>query len=601
MRSQTRYKIRFFLFFFALVLFGSSLQSLAVVKDDHSQRDDPQPSQSSATEAPHAAASYWRTFLWEAIPGEWLRDPKQSALLEFYQQNEWQPFFISPRFELSQGARTLLQRLEKLDNDGIDLKPYQIEVIHKSLARLEHTRLALQAVDPKFQDSSANLNETWPSDNPQAAQAASLPPSHAEGSSQQARALNDPTRGSDKEQKYREAFRAASELDIKLTRDLVQLSRELNPFSGEAQIKALTGQVPMAQFLKELEPSSLHYESLRRAFIKYRHLAAQGGQVLFQEKGPVHPQTTGNQIRNLQKRLQQEDFYTGKITGIYDAPTQQAVQQFQRYHMLEPDGTIGQKTKDWLNVPFAQKANMIAQSMRSLRQSNTRIYDRYVRINIPQFMLEYYKEGKVQEIQRVIVGKATGKRIKLQGKTIGENHTPTLSSFIENVIFNPRWYISDRIRRELSDAIAADPAYFAKNGYVQMSAVYPWGDHRLFQLPGPKNPLGRVKFEFANAYAVFLHDTPNKQLFKRFRRDFSHGCIRVEGALRLAQTLLKDDQNPAAEKTEGYLEANKQTYVKLRQPVPIIIEYMPAITNGDGQMVFCGDPYGWLAEANKNS
>lgn len=521
--------------------------------------------------------------------------------MEFYQQNEWQPFFINAWFELSQNAQVLVQKLEKLDNEGIDSKPYQLEAIRKGVTRLEHTRHALQALDPKFQDSSANLNETWPVDNPPSSQPASPPAQHAVGSPQQVQPSNDKAQRPDKEQKYREAFRAASELDIKLTRNLVRLAGELNPFSGDVQIKGLTGQIPMAQFLKELEPTSAYYESLRRAFTKYKHLAAQGGQVPVQDKGPVHSGDTGNHIRNLQKRLQQEELYTGKITGSYDAATQQAVQQFQRNHMLEPDGTIGQRTKDWMNVPFAQKARMIAQSMRALRQSSTRIYDRYVRINIPQFMLEYHKEGKVQEVQRVIVGKAAGKKIKLQGKTIGENHTPILSSFIENVIFNPRWYISDRIRRELSDAIAADPAFFAKNGYVQMSAVYPWGDHRLFQLPGPKNPLGRVKFEFANSYAVFLHDTPNKQLFKRFRRDFSHGCVRVEGALRLAQTLLKDDQNPAAAKTEGYLEANKQTYIKLQRPVPIIIEYIPTITNGDGQLVFCGDPYGWMEEGSQNS
>jgi murein L,D-transpeptidase YcbB/YkuD len=571
------------------------------MKDDPARRDNPPLPSSPAAEVSQGPVSYWRPFLWEAVPGEWLRDSKQGVLLEYYQQHDWQPFFITSRFELNQGAQVLLQRLESLDSDAINPKPYQLERLRKCIANLEQTRTALAAVDPNYRDARANLGEISGTDAFHASKPSPPPVQLAMDSPQPVGQVVDPAQKKDKEQKYREAFRSASELDIKLTHDLLRLAKELNPFSGETQLEALSGQIPMAQFLKELEPTSPHYEPLHRAFGKYRHLATQGGQVPFKEKGPTHLGESGNHIRTLQKRLQQEDFYAGKITGSYDEATKQALLEFQRSHLLEPDGAVGQKTKEWLNVPFARKTRMITQSMQALRQSNTRIHDRYVRINIPQFMLEYYKEGKVQDTQRVIVGKAAGKKIKLQGRMIGENQTPTLYSYIENVVFNPRWYVSDRIRRELDDAIAADPAYFSKHGYVQMSAMYPWGDRRLFQLPGPTNPLGRVKFEFANAYAVFLHDTPKKQLFSRSRRDFSHGCVRMEGALRLAKMILKDDQNPAAEKADSYITTAKQAYVKLNQPVPIIIEYIPALTNGNGQLVFCGDPYGWLDEAKQNT
>jgi L,D-transpeptidase YcbB len=128
------------------------------------------------------------------------------------------------------------------------------------------------------------------------------------------------------------------------------------------------------------------------------------------------------------------------------------------------------------------------------------------------------------------------------------------------------------------------------------SSRYPWGEPRLIQLPGPNNALGRVRFDFPNAYAVYMHDTPNKYLFHRARRDFSHGCIRVEKAHELAQELLSGDQNPAASKTDSYLATNRETFLRLREPVPIIIEYVPVVVNAKGDLVFCGDPYGWFQE-----
>jgi murein L,D-transpeptidase YcbB/YkuD len=106
-----------------------------------------------------------------------------------------------------------------------------------------------------------------------------------------------------------------------------------------------------------------------------------------------------------------------------------------------------------------------------------------------------------------------------------------------------------------------------------------------------------VKFEFPNNYAVYLHDTPKKHLFQRSRRDFSHGCIRVDKALQLAETLLKDDGNAFVQKMSSVLAGSNQTFVKLAQPIPIAIEYTPVVADG-GRVVFLGDPYGILKETN---
>ena len=93
-----------------------------------------------------------------------------------------------------------------------------------------------------------------------------------------------------------------------------------------------------------------------------------------------------------------------------------------------------------------------------------------------------------------------------------------------------------------------------------------------------------------------MHDTPSKHLFQRARRDFSHGCIRVERAHDLAKELLAGDQNPAASRTDSFLASNRETFLKLREPVPIFIDYLPVVVNAKGDLVFCGDPYGWFQE-----
>jgi murein L,D-transpeptidase YcbB/YkuD len=352
----------------------------------------------------------------------------------------------------------------------------------------------------------------------------------------------------------------------------------------------------MEQFLKSLEPESPRYISVKRAYAFYESLATQGKYKPYPHSLTIRLGDEGKPVRDLQERLKQEDLYHGTITGRFDAATQEAVKEFQIRHMLAADGALGAQTRTWLNVSYEEKSRMLAHSVKVLRQSRTRGHDRFLRINTPQFVLEYFKNGKLEASHRVIVGKAAGKKIKLNGQLMGENHTPSLASSIDHLVFNPRWYVSDRIRKELDDVIQSDPNFFAKNGYVKMASLYPWGEPRIYQLPGPKNPLGRVMFRFDNPYAVFIHDTPNKSLFQRSRRDLSHGCIRLDRALDLAKEILEDDNNAAIAKVDSLLSRNTQSYVGLNTPIPIIIEYAPVSTDENGRVIFCGDPYGRLKD-----
>ena len=540
----------------------------------------------AANEAGRASSEQWRGFIWDAIPAEALKKAEPDILTTAYQQAGWKPLFITSRFQTDEAASVLLSRLNRLEQEAIDPGPYKLDEIQSAVQKLDAARSALCNADPACGDSRAEPSARTETAPPQSVQR----PGEGVSGPNTAQAP-DAARQAEIQKLYDDAFRAAADLDIKLVLATVRYAAEMNPSAKEEREKAFSGEIPLAGFIEGLTPSSQNYETLARAYAVYGKLSKETRQPY---NGPLKIKhgESGNHIRDLQKRLAQEGLYDGKLSGVFDSETQNALKNFQSAHNVEPDGVIGQRTKDWLNTSFQEKAGLIAQSLRAMRQSPTRGQTRYVRINIPQFMLEYYRDEKVQESHRVVIGKASGKKVKFRGAMVGENQTPTLSSEIEQVIVNPRWYVNDRIHLELNAEAGSDPDYWSKHGYVRMDSSYPGGQKRLFQRPGPKNALGVVKFEFPNPYAVYMHDTPTKHLFARARRDFSHGCIRLDKAVSFAQTLLADDHSRYAQKGDSLFTGERQLFIKLSQPVPIVIEYIPAAANANGQVIFFGDVYG---------
>jgi L,D-transpeptidase YcbB len=555
---------------------------------------------SSLSAATHQSSSTpsWENLIRDALAQELLSDTDRELLLEVYQERRWEPLLITPGFQVSADTDKLIQRLGELESDAVDTKPYQLEALQEGLTRLGRlrkgpdpaVRSSLREMLQHFQTKAAVAEPFQLCQNPdlakllQTALASSEPETRRSATAMQAAVARW----------HQQLAAQTSWVDVRLASSLLKFAHDMQQFPRERIVAALAGKAPLGDLIRSLEPSSPHYQPLRSAYLIYRNLARKGAQKIIHSQASVRPGAKGPLVHALQERLQEEGYYQGDLRGHYDAATVEAVKRFQAQHLQDADGVLGAKTVVWLNVPYEKKVQMIAQSLDALRKSEARQFDRFVRINVPQFVLEYFKDGKLESTRRVIVGKASGKKVKAQGRLIGENHTPTLVSKINQVIFNPRWYVSDRISLELDVEASKDPNYFDRLGYVRMASTYPWGAPRLYQRPGPYNPLGRVKFEFPNPYAVFLHDTPKKQLFLHARRDFSHGCMRLEGAVGFAQMLLKDDQNPTADKTDQYLADNQQKHIELQHPVPIIIEYAMASSDASGHIVFCGDPYNWF-------
>jgi murein L,D-transpeptidase YcbB/YkuD len=282
----------------------------------------------------------------------------------------------------------------------------------------------------------------------------------------------------------------------------------------------------------------------------------------------------------------------------YEGALVEAVRAFQARHGLAADGVIGKATLAHLEVTPARRARQIELTLERLRWTPLLQGPRMVVINIPEFVLRAYQvsEGRIQ-VQRemkVVVGEAADLR------------TPLFDEDMRFVEFSPYWNVPSSIaRRELVPRLRRDPDHFAREGFEfvsadgrvdtalsagQLAAVLA-GRSRIRQRPGERNAVGGIKFAFPNRTNIYLHDTPSTRLFERDRRDFSHGCIRVEHPLALAAFVLQDMPGWDEARLRGAMAAGRSSTVRLAQPVPVLIAYGTALVKG-GRIHFFDDLYG---------
>jgi|GEM_PF-1381745 len=391
------------------------------------------------------------------------------------------------------------------------------------------------------------------------------------------------------------------EVDSTFTASFISLLKSKTPYPGFSWISFADNETAIVGFLKsdilQHPVGATHGLPLKDAVSKYEDLA-KSSQIIVgatpcgcpKLKPGSHGQavTVGaTHVVALKKRLIQEGYMEGTATGVLDEKTRTALMDFQRTHFVTPDGTVGQKTVEKMNIPYEEKLKWIRVTLEGIEEAPFRLYNQFIWVNIPTFSLEYYADGKLISRHKVIVGRRDGKEIKIRGKIVRWNNTLPLVSEIKSVVINPRWYVPDRIRVELKEKAGDDEFFFQKQGFVMLESA------RLYQLPGGKNPLGKVKFLFDNPYGFFLHDTPEQHLFKRASRTISHGCVRVEKALDLAKEILERDNPKKAAQIDTYLKKSDQTYITLEHPIPIVITYFPVSVSEDGLLEFGGDPYGW--------
>ena len=363
-----------------------------------------------------------------------------------------------------------------------------------------------------------------------------------------------------------------------------------------AVVAQMAGGDPNAA-VAQLEPQSDDYRRLVNALAVWRRIAAQPDAPL-----PVVNKLTRGMRYDALPQLAEKLRRFGdlpadaKVEGtIYDGAIVDAVKHFQSRHGLDADGVVSKKTFAALNVPAAQRVRQIELAIERARWMPEITAPASIVVNIPEFRLE--ARGAETLSMRVVVGKASS------------TQTPVFGGDMKHVVFRPYWSVPPSIQRgEIVPKLAKDRGYLAKHNYEVVdgagrslgSSVSDATYERLRdfqytvrQKPGTANALGLMKFLFPNDNNVYLHSTPQQALFSRERRDFSHGCVRVEDPVALAAWTLKNDPKWNEEKIRAAIGGDRDDiYVKLAQPVPVVILYATAVARANGDVHFFDDIYG---------
>jgi len=280
----------------------------------------------------------------------------------------------------------------------------------------------------------------------------------------------------------------------------------------------------------------------------------------------------------------------------YGDETIAAIKKFQRRHGLSADGIIGKSTVAELNTGIKKRVAQIELAMERLRWLPELSSDPSIIVNIPAFHLWALNDvnnldSNITQM-RVVVGKAM------------KNQTPVLMASMSFIDFSPYWNVPYNIvKDEIIPKLSNGPGYLVKenmelvgkNGVVGFSesalGQLKQGSLRVRQKPGKKNALGRVKFLFPNKDDVYLHDTPANSLFSRSRRDFSHGCVRVDDPEALAEFALRNQPGWDKAKIQLAMKSPKMQRVILKKPIPVLFFYTTAFFDHEGQLIFYADIY----------
>jgi murein L,D-transpeptidase YcbB/YkuD len=356
--------------------------------------------------------------------------------------------------------------------------------------------------------------------------------------------------------------------------------------------------------LAPIEPPYPGYERTLVALQKYMQMAKEEvPDPLPQVKKPITPgqeyEGTGKLVHRLQflgdlpaslPVLENSQSYSGDVV--------EGVKRFQMRHGLEAAGKIGPQTITELNRPMSERVEALRLTLERWRWIPHNFSQPPILVNIPEFVLRAYDSpGKLALMMPVVVGRAL------------RTQTPVLEEDMKYVVFWPYWNVPPSILRgEIVPKITKDPGYLQKNNYEvvtysgqlvtdgvvneEVLARLRAGKLMVRQKPGPKNALGLIKFIFPNDQNVYLHSTPSQALFSRSRRDFSHGCIRVEDPKALAEWVLRNNPDWTRVRIEAAFQAEKEQQVNLTRTIPVLIVYGTAIVKEDGQVFFFEDIYG---------
>ena len=316
--------------------------------------------------------------------------------------------------------------------------------------------------------------------------------------------------------------------------------------------------------LARLAPQHEAYRSLRDVLAGYRRIEREGGWEALPPGKSLRLGDRNERVAALRRRLSLPP------SDLFDADADRAVRDFQTHHGLDADGVAGAATRRELDVPVAARIEQLAINLERWRWMPDDLGASYVVVNIAAFRLEAVADGRAALSMKTVVGKQF-------------TQTPFFAARITGIVVNPPWNVPETIAaKELWPKQRRDRGYFARE-HIEVTR-----DGRLRQPPGQWSSLGRLKFDMPNRFDVYLHDTPAKSLFDLTVRAFSHGCIRVERPLDLAEWLLRAQPH---DDLLAAIAAGRERLIPLAAPERVYILYWTAWIAGDGRVAFHRDVY----------
>ena len=372
--------------------------------------------------------------------------------------------------------------------------------------------------------------------------------------------------------------------------------------SIDSTLRAALQDDDFPDMLESLGPRQKEYQDLVEALAEYRELLRDGGWKSVPPGKALERGDRGPRVAALRERLRASGELDAPKNAepVFDDEVAGAVARFQARHGLEPDSSVGGATLSALNVPVERRIRQIELNLDRYRWLPDEFADRYILVNIPDFRLRAYDGSRKSFEQRVIVGDEY------------QNATPVFADSMTYLVFRPEWNVPSSILvNEMLPKLQDDIYDLAGHGFevvdteadtlVRDPSSIDWDDedtvdlrYRVRQRSGENNSLGLVKFMFPNRFNIYLHDTPARKLFDRPVRTLSHGCVRVENPVQLADFVLDGQDGWDEGKIRAAMEdssGSRGRTVPLERPVPVYLLYLTAFMRDD-ELHFRNDPYG---------
>jgi L,D-transpeptidase YcbB len=342
--------------------------------------------------------------------------------------------------------------------------------------------------------------------------------------------------------------------------------------SYQAMLDSLL-EAPASAFMQN-EPIYRQYALLKAQLKKYRDIEKAGGwPTIKADKKSYKKGDSSLTIIGIKKRL----WLTGDLAAnndepLFDDALEIAVKNFQLRYGLTATGTVDARLITEMNTPIKNRIRQLIVNMERCRWLPLALNKDYLVVNIPEYRLHVFEKDSLAWSMNVVVGTSM-------------NKTAIFSGMMNTVVFSPYWNVPPGImKNETLPAIKRDKNYLQRNHME-------WNGNAVRQIPGPWNALGKVKFLFPNSHNIYLHDTPAKTGFEKDRRAFSHGCIRVAEPQKLANYILRKQAEWQPARIATAMNAGKEQYVKINEPLPVLITYLTAWVDAKGLLQFRPDVY----------